>query len=436
VKAPERSPGAPSDAILERLAGLHPKLIDLSLGRMEALLDLLDHPEWSLPPTIHIAGTNGKGSTLAYLNAIFAAAGLRVHVYTSPHLVRFRERIRVAGTLIDEDDLAALLSECERINEGMPITLFEITTTAAFLAFARQPADVLLLETGLGGRLDATNVIKKPKVTVITPVSMDHQSFLGDDLAAIAWEKAGIIKPGLPAVIARQNAEAMAAIRTRAEELRAALYVQDVDWSVRQEAGKLIYEGATGKQTLPLPALTGAHQTDNAGLALAALERFRTLRLDDPSVARGLRDVTWAGRLQQLQAGPLRDRLPKVWELWLDGGHNPAAGQALAAFAETHWDDKPLYLVCGMLNSKDTAEFMKPLGDHTAGFHGVAIPGEANSISAEAISATAAALGFPAEAAPSIAAALSAVAAAELGPARVLICGSLYLAGAVLAENG
>ena len=430
--------GATSDAILERLVGLHPKLIDLSLGRMEGLLDLLNHPEWSLPPTIHIAGTNGKGSTQAFLAAMLGAAGLSVHTYTSPHLVDFHERIRLHGRAIDETALSDLLAECERVNEGMPITFFEITTAAAFVAFAQDPADVLILETGLGGRLDATNVIKKPKVTVITPVSMDHQQFLGDTLADIAWEKAGIIKPGLPCVVARQAPQAMAAIRTRAEELRAALYVQDVDWSVRADGERLIYEGATGRRELPLPGLAGAHQIGNAGTALAALERFRQVPLTDPGVASGLRNVAWPGRLQRLTDGPLVSRLPDGWELWLDGGHNAAAGQTIAAHAAAHWHDRPLHLICGMLNSKETGEFLKPLADQAAGLHGVAIPGEANSLSAEAIAATAGALDFDANAATDVTAAIDAIAGKGPGPGpgRVLICGSLYLAGRVLAAQG
>ena len=249
-----------SDVILDRLMSLHPKLIDLSLGRVERLLENLDHPEDYLPPTIHVAGTNGKGSVLAYLRAMFEAAGNRVHVYTSPHLVRFHERIRLNGKLISEHDLAVQLEECEAANGGEPITFFEITTAAAYLAFARDPADVLLLEAGLGGRLDATNVIKKPKTTIITPISIDHRQFLGDELAGIAWEKAGIIKPGVPLVLAAQEREADAAIRARAEELRAPIYGEGSDWTVREEEGQLVFEGATGRHHLPLPTLVGEHQ--------------------------------------------------------------------------------------------------------------------------------------------------------------------------------
>ena len=425
-----------SDAILERLMDLHPKLIDLSLGRVEGLLERLGNPERSLPPVVHVAGTNGKGSVIAMLRAMLEAAGRKVHVYTSPHLVRFHERIRVAGRLIDEPDLVRLLEECETANEGAPITFFEITTAAAYLAFARAPADVLLLETGLGGRLDATNVIRKPKVTVITPVSLDHQHFLGDSLREIAWEKAGIIKPGLPCVLAAQAPEADAAIRTRADELKSALYAEGADWSVEAADGGLVYSGATGRHALPLPNLAGRHQIANAGIALAALERLRTVKLGDPAAARGLTRVEWPGRMQRLTRGPLTAGLPDGWELWLDGGHNRAAGAMLAAHAAEHWRDRPLHLICGMLNSKDTAAFLKPLAAVAESLCAVTIPGEENAISGDALAATGGELGVPAAAADSVADGLADIAASAQAPARVLICGSLYLAGGVLAENG
>ncbi|MDD9877053.1 MAG: bifunctional folylpolyglutamate synthase/dihydrofolate synthase [Magnetovibrio sp.] len=415
---------------------LHPKLIDLSLGRVEGLLERLGNPERSLPPVVHVAGTNGKGSVIAMLRAMLEAAGRKVHVYTSPHLVRFHERIRVAGRLIDEPDLVRLLEECETANEGAPITFFEITTAAAYLAFARAPADVLLLETGLGGRLDATNVIRKPKVTVITPVSLDHQHFLGDSLREIAWEKAGIIKPGLPCVLAAQAPEADAAIRTRADELKSALYAEGADWSVEAADGGLVYSGATGRHALPLPNLAGRHQIANAGIALAALERLRTVKLGDPAAARGLTRVEWPGRMQRLTRGPLTAGLPDGWELWLDGGHNRAAGAMLAAHAAEHWRDRPLHLICGMLNSKDTAAFLKPLAAVAESLCAVTIPGEENAISGDALAATGGELGVPAAAADSVADGLADIAASAQAPARVLICGSLYLAGGVLAENG
>lgn len=425
---------ARSDVILDRLMDLHPKLIDLSLGRLERLLTNLDNPENYLPPTIHVAGTNGKGSVLAYLRAMFEAAGKRAHVYTSPHLVRFHERIRLYGELIPEHDLAVQLEECEVANGGEPITFFEIITAAAFLAFARAPADVLLLETGLGGRLDATNVVKAPKTTIITPVSMDHRQFLGDSLAGIAWEKAGIIKPGVPLVLARQAPDADAAIRARADELRAPVYGEGTDWSVRAENGQLVFDGATGRHILPLPNLPGAHQVGNAGTALAALERFRSLRLDDPAVARGLGTVDWPARLQPLTEGPLADRLPDDWELWLDGGHNPAAAEMLAAHASAHWSDRPLHLIGGMMNSKETSDFLRPLAPVAASFHAVAIPGEDNTLAARDLAAAAGQAGMDATVGTSVTAALEEILAGQDGPARVLICGSLYLAGTVLAD--
>ncbi len=424
-----------SDVILDRLTGLHPKLIDLSLGRVERLLENLDHPEDYLPPTIHVAGTNGKGSVLAYLRAMLEAAGNRVHVYTSPHLVRFHERIRLNGKLISEHDLAVHLEECEAANGGEPITFFEITTAAAYLAFARNPADVLLLEAGLGGRLDATNVIKKPKTTIITPISMDHRQFLGDELAGIAWEKAGIIKPGVPLVLAAQKREADAAIRARAEELRAPVYGEGSDWKVRDEEGQLVFEGATGRHVLPLPNLTGKHQIGNAGTALAAFERFPSVRLDDPTVARGLTTTEWPARLQRLTDGPLAAMLSDGSELWLDGGHNPAAGAMLAEHARAAWTDRPLHIIGGMMNSKDALDFLLPLGAVASSFWGVVIPGEKNSLSATNVADAARRAGLDAHATADVTAALAEIRALGDGPIRVLICGSLYLAGTVLASN-
>ena len=424
-----------SDVILDRLMSLHPKLIDLSLGRIERLLENLDHPEDYLPPTIHVAGTNGKGSVLAYLRAMFEAAGNRVHVYTSPHLVRFHERIRLNGKLISENDLAVQLEECEAANGGEPITFFEITTAAAYLAFARNPADVLLLETGLGGRLDATNVIKKPKTTIITPISMDHRQFLGDEVASIAWEKAGIIKPSVPLVLAAQEREADAAIRARAEELRAPVYGEGSDWTVRDEEGQLVFEGATGRHVLPLPNLTGKHQIGNAGTALAAFERFSSVRLDDPAVARGLTTTEWPARLQRLTDGPLAAMMSDGSELWLDGGHNPAAGAMLADHARADWTDRPLHLIGGMMNSKDALDFLLPLGGVASSFWGVAIPGEENSLSATNLADVARRAGLDAYATADVTAALAEIRALGDGPVRVLICGSLYLAGTVLAGS-
>jgi dihydrofolate synthase/folylpolyglutamate synthase len=425
---------AESDRVLTRLMQLHPKKIDLTLGRIERLLTALGNPHEQLPPTIHVAGTNGKGSTVATMRACLEAAGYRVHVYTSPHLVRFHERIRLAGALIDEDALLAVLDECERANGGAPITFFEITTAAAFLAFARIPADIVLLETGLGGRLDATNVIRQPAATAITPISLDHQAFLGDTIAAIAGEKAGILKPGAPAVIGPQPEDAAAVIETRAVAIGAPLYYWGREWRCEAAGPGLHYAGEKWCLDLPLPSLPGAHQIVNTGIALACLERLRGFSLPQTALASGLRRIDWPARLQRLTHGPLAESLPPGWELWLDGGHNPGAGQVLAA-ATAAWRDRPLYLVVGMLNTKDAGGFLAPLAPHAQTLYALTIPGEENALPAARIAATARALGIAAEETGSVAAALRAI--VENGkPARVLICGSLHLAGVVLAENG
>ncbi len=348
-----------SDRVLERLGRLHPKLIDLSLGRIERLLAALGNPQDALPPVVHVAGTNGKGSTVATLRACLEAAGYRVHAYTSPHLVRFHERIRLAGRLIDEDALLALLEECERVNGGTPITYFEITTAAALLAFARNPADIVLLETGLGGRLDATNVIQRPAATAITPISLDHQAFLGDTIAAIAGEKAGILKPGAPAVVAPQPPEAEAVIEARAAGLDAPLLRWRREWRCEAAGDGMRYAGPRWRLDLPLPSLAGAHQIVNAGTAIACLEALAEFSLPPEAIAAGLRHIEWPARLQRLGRGPLVAMLPAGWELWLDGGHNPGAGAVLAA-AVALWRDRPLHLIVGMLNTKDAAGFLAP----------------------------------------------------------------------------
>jgi len=424
-----------TDVILERLSGLHPKLIDLSLTRVERMLKVLGNPEECLPPVIHVAGTNGKGSTIAYLRAILEAAGFRVHAYTSPHLVKFNERIRLNGELITEDALSELLEACEDANAGEPITFFEITTAAAFVAFASIPSDIVLLETGLGGRLDTTNVIKAPALTVLTPISHDHHQFLGTTLAEIAREKAGILKPGHPCVVARQPEEAMESIVARADDIGVALFVQDEDWSVREEGGRLVYEGPRTKRVSPLPNLPGVHQIENAGLALAALDRLPKFPVSEDNLKTGISNTCWPGRLQQLQQGPLVESLPDGWELWLDGGHNPSAGEAIATYAKANWAGQSLHLVCGMLNSKSCAEYLRPLAGICTSFSGVSIPGEENTVSAEEISETASGVGMNAKPGPSVKAAISAAVKGQSQPGRILICGSLYLAGTILAEN-
>jgi dihydrofolate synthase/folylpolyglutamate synthase len=429
------------EAALSRLGGLHPKRIDtvdsatLQLDRIERLLAALGNPQDRLPPVIHVAGTNGKGSTVATLRACLEASGLRVHVYTSPHLVRFNERIRVAGALIDDDTLADLLDECERVNAGAPITFFEVATTAAFLAFARVPADFTLLEVGLGGRCDTTNVVRRPLVTAITPVSLDHQAFLGDTIAQIAGEKAGILKPGVPAVIGPQLDAAETVIEARAAELDAPLYRWEREWRSETRIGGMRYDGEHWHLDLPLPSLPGAHQIHNTGIAIACLERLSGFALPASAIADGLRQIDWPARLQHLERGPLVDILPRGWELWLDGGHNRAAGEVLGAVA-ADWRDFPLYLIVGMLNTKDAAGFLAPLAPFACSLHAVTIPGEENPLPAAAISAAARSVGIPAQEAVSVEAAMRDIIERSSEPGRVLICGSLHLAGIVLAENG
>jgi dihydrofolate synthase / folylpolyglutamate synthase len=425
-----------SDRVLSRLMQLHPKKIDLSLGRIQRLLAALGNPHERLPPTVHVAGTKGKGSTVATMRACLEGGGYRVHAYISPHLVRFHERIRLAGELIEEEALLALLDECERANRGEPITFFEITTAAAFLAFARNPADVVLLEVGVGGRLDATNVLRRPAVTAITPVSIDHQAFLGDTVEAIAGEKAGILKPDVPAVIGPQPEDAKAVIEARAAAVGAPLHRWCQEWrcTAGSAVGGMRYVGRRWGLDLPLPSLLGAHQIVNAGVAIACLEQLVQLALLPAAIAQGLRQIDWPARLQHLNRGPLVDVLPSGWELWLDGAHNALAAEALAAVA-AGWRDRPLDLVVGMLNTKDATGFLAPLAPYARSVQAVTIPGEENPHPAAQIAAAARVLGLEAREAASVAAALRDI-IARLGPARVLICGSLHLAGVVLAENG
>jgi dihydrofolate synthase/folylpolyglutamate synthase len=422
--------GTTAEASLQRLTTLHPKVIDLTLGRMHRILAALGHPERHLPPVIHVAGTNGKGSTQAMIRAGLEAAGQRVHAYTSPHLARFNERIRLAGALIADDHLAALLDECEAANGGEPITFFEITTAAAFLAFARTPADWLLLEVGLGGRLDATNVVDRPALTVITPVSFDHQQYLGETIPEIAGEKAGILKPGVTGIIAPQRPEGRAVIEARAAAIGAPLRIAGQDFEAHAERGRLVFQDDAGLLDLPLPNLPGPHQIENAGAAIASL---RALGFGAESCEAAVTRADWPARMQRLRRGPLVDQAPGI-ELWLDGGHNPAGGAAIAATLGA-MPPRPTYLIAGMLNTKDVAGFMRPLAGHALHLHAVSIPGEKATLPAEETCAAARAAGIPADTAPSVADALAAIAARD-PRARVLICGSLYLAGRILRENG
>ncbi|WP_371155712.1 folylpolyglutamate synthase/dihydrofolate synthase family protein [Jannaschia sp. 2305UL9-9] len=417
-----------SDVVLDRLMTLHPKVIDLVLDRVHRLLEVLDHPETRLPPVIHIAGTNGKGSTLAMLRAGLEGAGDRCHAYTSPHLARFHERIRLAGTLISEDRLSDLLAECEAANGGAPITYFEITTVAALLAFSRTPADWTLLEVGLGGRLDATNVVN-PALTVITPVSMDHEGFLGDTIEKIAAEKAGILKPGVPCIVGPQDDAALDVIEYRAARLNAPLHIHGQHWHVSEENGALVFQDENGLMDLPPPRLIGAHQIQNAGMAVAALRLLDRAQ----GAPAAMRDATWPARMQRLSHGPLVEAAGTC-ELWLDGGHNPAAGAALAE-ALTRLPPRPLHLICGMLNTKDAAGYMRPLAAQATHLHAVSIPGEANTLSAAETRAAAERAGLTATEDRSVAEAIARIVATE-PDARILICGSLYLAGRVLRDNG
>ena len=419
-----------SDAILARLMALHPKVIDLTLDRLVVLLDRLGNPQNAIPPVIHIAGTNGKGSTQAMIRAGLEAAGRSVHAYTSPHLARFHERIRVAGSLIPEPDLAALLEEVEAANAGDPMTFFEITTAAAFLAFARTPADYTLLEVGLGGRLDATNVIARPALTVITPVSIDHTQYLGETLPEIAGEKAGILKPRVACVVARQPDEALAVIEARAARLMAPLQIHGQHWTCAREGDGLVFQDERGLVQTGLPVLPGPHQVENAGTAIAAL---RTLGFGQPEAEAAVTRAEWPARMQRLTRGPLVEAAGDC-ELWLDGGHNPAGGEAVAATLRA-MGPRPVHLVCGMLNTKDVAGYMRPLAGVARSLTAVAIPGEANTLPAEATAAAAGAVGLPAHVAPDMQTAVAQLAAAHPG-ARLLICGSLYLAGRVLRQNG
>ena len=430
---------ATTDIVLERLSKLHPKLIDLSLDRVCRLLDGLGNPERRLPPVVHVAGTNGKGSVIAYLRAMLEAAGRRVHVYTSPHLVRFHERVRLAGRLIEEPHLLDLLEECERANGAAPITFFEVTTCAAFLAFARMPADILLLEVGLGGEFDATNVIDRPRLCVLTPISFDHMQHLGNTLTAIAGVKAGIMKRGVPAVVGPQLPEPAAVFEARAAALGCALSRHGHEWSAERAGEAMIFRAAGGERRLPLPALIGAHQIDNAGTALACLPHLAEFGVDDAAIRRGLREVEWPARMQRLRHGPLIELLPAGWELWIDGCHNADGGRVAAAVAAGWAAERaalPLHLIFASLSTHDPLAILQPFAGLARDIHTVAVPGEHKTLSAEESAAAARRADLPALASASVRDALADIVATVRGPARVLICGSLYLAGTVLADNG
>ncbi len=427
------------DPALERLKRFHPAGMELTLGRIHRLLDALGNPQNNLPPVFHVGGTNGKGSTVAFLRAILEASGLTVHAYTSPHLVKYNERIRIAGKLIEDDALHALIEEVENVNDLQEISFFEITTALALHAFAQTPADAVLLEVGLGGILDATNVIERPAATAITRISYDHTHILGDTIEEIAGEKAGILKAGTPAILAWQKeAAAQQLIEARAAEIGAPLFQYGVDWTVEGKGDCFTYRDAQGQFDLPMPALLGEHQMMNAGTALAMLRcsgQFQSWKLD---LAGGMNKVEWPGRLQRIETGALAELLPPHWELWLDGGHNDSGGEVLARQA-MNWaveeEALPLTLIFGMLNTKKPADFLAPMAPYVRELRAIAIPDEPLSLSADEAAAAARDATIVARPAASIAEAVTDLAASGAGPRRILICGSLYLAGKILAMS-
>jgi dihydrofolate synthase / folylpolyglutamate synthase len=436
------APAAPSqptiDELIARLSALHPSRIDLGLERMHRLLSRLDHPETKLPPVIHVAGTNGKGSTVAYLRAILEAAGLRVHVYTSPWLVRINESFRLAGHLVGDDELHDALARCERVNQGEPITFFEAKTAAGFCLFAQHQADILLLEVGLGGRLDSTNVIEQPLASVITPISMDHTEFLGNTLTSIAGEKAAIVKRGVPVISAEQQSEAMTVIEAQARRLRAPLHAAGQQWHVGVERGRLVYQDERGLMDLAPPRLFGRHQFDNAGLAIASLRAIESLKLNHAAYE-GIANAEWPARMQRLSSGRLVELGLPGCEVWLDGGHNAEGGRVAAAALGDLEErvSRPLVVIAGMMANKDAGAFFANFAGLTRHIIAVPIPGQDNAMSPDRLADAARALGMRVEMSEGVEAALRGIAklAYEVPP-RILITGSLYLAGHVLALNG
>jgi dihydrofolate synthase / folylpolyglutamate synthase len=428
-------------AVHARLLALHPKRIDLSLGRIERLLAALGEPQRRLPPAIHVAGTNGKGSTIAFMRAILEAAGQRVHVYTSPNLVRLNERFRIAGgdggRLVGDDELTDVLCRCEAKNAGAPITVFEMETAAAFVLFAQHPADIALLEVGLGGRLDATNVVERPIASVITRLSLDHRDFLGDTIEAVAAEKAGILKAGVRAIVAGQPRGALAVIERQAARVGAPLAVAGEDWTATEEHGRLVYQDDDGLLDLPAPKLYGRHQFENAGAAIAAL-RATGLKLPSAAFEAGMIRVDWPARMQRLSQGRLAALLPPKSELWLDGGHNADAGRAIAAALADLEErvSRPLVLIVGMLATKDNEGFLRNFSGLAHRIVTVPIDQD-KAVPAATLADIARGIGIPALARDDIENALAAAGTFDLASApRVLITGSLYLAGEVLAANG
>ncbi len=421
------------DSLLAQM--FHPSLrvIEPGLERVREFLTLLGSPQKRLPPVVHVAGTNGKGSLLAYLQAVFEAAGLRVHRYSSPHLVRFNERIILGGKEIENGALTDLLRRISPLIGKRPVTFFESTTAAAFLAFSETPADVVLLETGMGGKWDATNVVDTPVLTAITPVSMDHMNFLGNSLAEIAGEKAGIIKRGVPCVVGRQEAVSTQVISLTADSLGAPLYRMGRGWQLMEQQGRMLYESPERLITLA-PSLAGRHQFDNAATAVACVDKLPQFSISNSQISQGLAAAQWPARLQHLQEGRLAALMPKGLELWLDGGHNAQGGQMLADFFRER-GMKEIYLVCGMVKLKDTAAYLAPVATLVKELYAVAIEGEETGQPAEQVQMAASHAGIRAFSAQSVEKALQSIASHAKTPGIVCICGSLYLAGKVLAAN-
>ena len=425
------------DVLVQRLRTLHPALIDLSTDRILRLLDALGRPQDQLPPVIHVAGTNGKGSTTAFLRSIAEAAGLKVHVLTSPHLVRFVERIRVAGTLLTEARLEVLIDEVEAANAGQPISFFEMATAIALKAFADTPADLCIIEVGLGGRFDATNVFDAPAVTVITPVDYDHLELLGPDIGKIAWEKAGIMRGGRPCVCARQMDEALATIEAEADAVGAPLLLMGREIDAFEDQGRLRVQMQDRLLDLPPPSLFGRHQFDNAGLAIAAILQLDDPRIDDAALAKGLTSAVWPARFQRLTAGPLAAKAEaRGADLWIDGGHNPHAGRALSDAVRrlAAKDGRPVSLIVGMFARKDAKGFFAPFAPLKPALITTTFDSP-NAATAEELAQAAGEVGLTARIEPDITTALDAILAAE-GPApHVILCGGLHFAGEALAMS-
>lgn len=422
---------------LDRLAALSPGGDILGLDRITRLLSRLGDPQRALPPVFHVAGTNGKGSTCAFLRAAMEAAGLDVHVYTSPHLVRFNERIRLAGSLIEDAHLAELLGAVFDACGIIGPSFFEVTTAAAFLGFSRVKADAAIVEVGLGGRLDATNVVAAPVVTGIAGLGIDHQGFLGDTMAEIAREKAGIAKPGVPLVTQRYSYVIADVVGEAAKKAGATWLQRGGVWHANAFRGTLHYGDAAGKLDLPLPRLPGLHQAQNAALAVAMIRHQDAVAVPPSALRAAMGSAEWPARLQHLSRGPLTEQLPERSDVWLDGAHNPAAARVVAEFLRRKVPaGRPLHIVCGLLANKDAQGVLQAFGDREASFHAVPVPGQAHHDPSK-LATLARSYGMRAYPSDDVTSALARIAGAARGKApAVLIVGSLYLAGDVLAANG